>query len=108
MTQVFVAPDTLRGRATDVRNYKRQHEEVIKKLTTLVNSLNQTWQGDAQDALVSKFESMQSTFVQFSRMMETYARKMEDYANTMEEADRLMSQVDQAAIPNRMSADNSE
>lgn len=89
MAQILVNPDTLRGKAADVRNYRSQHDEVITRLKALVSGLNETWQGNAQTAFVSSFEGMQSTFTQFSELLEDYARTMEAFANKMEAEDRL-------------------
>lgn len=89
MAQILVNPETLRAKAADVRNYRSQHDEVIARLKTLVNGLSETWQGNAQTAFVSNFEGMQSTFVQFSELLEGYAKSMETFANKMEAEDRL-------------------
>lgn len=89
MAQILVNPDTLRSKAADVRNYRSQHDDVINRLKILVNGLNETWQGNAQTAFVSSFEGMQSTFTQFSQLLEDYAKTMESFANKMEAEDRL-------------------
>ena len=87
MATIQITPEVLRSKATDVRTYKGEHDEVINKLRTLINGLNETWKGDAQTAFVSKFESMQSTFTNFSEMLEGYAKLMDTAAQKMEEAD---------------------
>ena len=89
MAQILVNPETLRAKASDVRSYRSQHDEVINRLKQLVAGLNETWQGNAQTAFVSSFEGMQSTFTQFSELLEDYAKTMENFANRMEEQDRL-------------------
>lgn len=89
MAQILVNPDTLRAKASDVRNYRNQHDEIITRLKALVSGLNETWQGNAQTAFVSSFEGMQSTFTQFSELLEDYAKTMESFANKMETEDRL-------------------
>lgn len=89
MAQILVTPDTLRGKAADVRNLKGQHDDVIARLKSLVSSLNETWQGNAQTEFVTSFEGMNTTFAQFSELLDNYAKEMERFANKMEEADRL-------------------
>lgn len=86
MAVIQVTPETLRQKATDVRTYKGEHDDVIAKLKTLVNGLNETWKGEAQDAFLAKFESMQSTFTNFSEMLEGYAKLMDAHATRMEQA----------------------
>lgn len=89
MAQIVANPETLRAKAADVRGYRSQHDEVIARLKTLVSGLNETWQGNAQTAFVSKFEGMQSTFTQFSELLEGYAKDIEGFANRIEAEDRL-------------------
>lgn len=86
MAVIQVTPETLRQKATDVRTYKGEHDDVIAKLKILVNGLNETWKGEAQDAFLAKFESMQSTFTNFSEMLEGYAKLMDAHATRMEQA----------------------
>lgn len=90
MAIIQVTPEVLRSKATDVRSYRSDHDNVIAKLTTLVNGLNETWKGEAQDAFVAKFESMRSTFQNFSEMLEGYAKLMDTAANELENADQSL------------------
>jgi len=93
MAMIQVTPETLRQKATDVRTYKGEHDDVIAKLKTLVNGLNETWKGEAQDAFLSKFESMQSTFTNFSDMLEGYAKLMDTAATQLEDTDQSLKQT---------------
>ncbi len=87
MAQIVITPDALRGKANEVRSLRAQHDDVIKRMRSLVNGLSDSWLGQAQSAFVSQFESMQSTFSAFSELMESYAKKMDLAATTMEQAD---------------------
>ena len=68
MAVIQVTPETLRQKATDVRTYK----------------------GEAQDAFLAKFESMQSTFTNFSEMLEGYAKLMDTAATQLENTDQSL------------------
>ena len=59
-------------------------------MKTLVHSLNEQWKGEAQEAFVAKFDSMQSTFTNFSEMLEGYAKMMDTSAKTLREADQAL------------------
>ena len=87
MALIQVTPDLLNGKATELRGIKDQHDEAMARMRTLINGLNEVWKGDAQDAFVAKYESMQSTFTQFSQMIEDYATLMNTAANRLQEAD---------------------
>ena len=70
-----------------VRNLRSQHDDTMARLRSLVLALNETWKGEAQDAFVAKFESMQSNFTSFSEMLEGYATLMDTAANQLRETD---------------------
>ena len=88
MALIQVTPDLLTGKANELRGYKGQHDEAMSKMRTLVMGLNEIWKGEAQDAFVAKYESMQSTFNNFSQMLEDYARLMDMTAAKMQDADQ--------------------
>lgn len=90
MALIQVTPDLLEAKATEVRNLRTEHDEVMTKLKTLVHALNEQWKGEAQDAFVAKFDSMESTFTNFSEMIEGYATLMDTSAKTLREADESL------------------
>lgn len=88
MALIQVTPDLLTGKANELRGYKGQHDEAMSKMRTLIMGLNEIWKGDAQDAFVAKYESMQSTFNNFSQMLEDYAKLMDTAAAKLQETDQ--------------------
>ncbi len=90
MALIQVTPDLLNGKATELRGLKGQHDEAMTKMRTLIMGLNEVWKGDAQDAFVAKYESMQSTFNNFSQMLEDYARLMNTAAEKLQETDQAL------------------
>ena len=88
MALIQVTPDLLIGKANELRGYKGQHDEAMSKMRTLIMGLNEVWKGDAQDAFVAKYESMQSTFNNFSQMLEDYAKLMDTAAAKLQETDQ--------------------
>lgn len=90
MALIQVTPDLLNGKANDLRALKGQHDEAMSKMRTLIMGLNEVWKGDAQDAFVAKYESMQSTFTNFSQMIEDYAKLMNTAATKLQETDTAL------------------
>lgn len=90
MALIQVTPDLLNGKANDLRALKGQHDEAMSKMRTLIMGLNEVWKGDAQDAFVAKYESMQSTFTNFSQMLEEYAKLMDTAAQKLQETDTAL------------------
>lgn len=91
MALIQVTPDLLIGKATELRGLRSQHDETMTKMRTLIMGLNDVWKGDAQTAFVNKYESMQSTFTQFSQMLEDYAKLMDTAANKLQETDTTLA-----------------
>jgi len=90
MAVIQVTPELLTGKAGDVRKLKGEQEQVIQKLTTLVNGLSGIWKGEAQDAFVSKYTSMQPTFKNFAEMLEGYAKLMDTAAKELQATDQAL------------------
>ena len=88
MAIIQITPEVLNSKASEVRSLKSQHDDTMAKLRSLVHSLNETWKGEAQDAFVAKFESMQSSFTNFSEMLEGYAKLMDIAARDMQSKDQ--------------------
>ena len=91
MALIQVTPDLLKGKASELRGYKAEHDEAMNKMKTLMTNLNEVWKGDAQDALLAKYESMQNTFTQFAEMLDDYAKLMDTSAEKMAELDASLA-----------------
>lgn len=90
MALIQVTPDLLTGKANELRGLKGEHDETMSKMRTMIMGLNEIWKGDAQDAFVAKYESMQSTFTNFSQMLEEYAKLMDTAAAKLQETDAAL------------------
>ena len=90
MALIQVTPDLLNSKANDLRSLKGQHDEAMTKMRSLIMGLNEVWKGDAQDAFVAKYESMQGTFNNFSQMIEDYAKLMDTAAQKLQETDQAL------------------
>jgi len=93
MALIKVTPDMLRARAGDVRKNRGEHDATIQRLSNIVNGLSDVWQGDAQNAFVERYRSMEQTFKQFSEMLEGYATLMDTAANQLQETDTSLKQT---------------
>lgn len=91
MALIQVTPELLTGKANELRSMKAAHDENMAKMRTLILGLNEFWKGEAQDALVAKYEGMQSTFTSFSEMLENYAKLMDTAAQKLQETDSSLA-----------------
>ena len=96
MAMIQITPEVLNAKAGEVRTLRSQHDETMSKLRSLVLSLNETWKGEAQDAFVAKFESMQATFTNFSEMLEGYAKLMDTAARELQSTDQALKSTMQS------------
>ena len=69
----------------------RRRSPATAQMRALITGLNEVWKGDAQDAFLAKYEGMQSTFTNFSQMLEDYAKLMDTAAQRMQETDQSLS-----------------
>ena len=93
MALIQVSPELLAGKATELRALKAQHDEAMAKMRSLILGLNEIRKGEAQDALVAKYEGMQPTFNSFSEMLESYAKLMDISAQQLQETDQNLKTI---------------
>ncbi len=88
MALIQVNSTELRAQASKIRQYRRQHIQIMNRLKTLILSLNEDWKGEAQEAFVAKYQSMNVSFKDFDEMLDKYAKLMIKVADEMEQTDR--------------------
>lgn len=86
--QILVNPSDLTTKSNQVRQYKESHHDIMNKITNLVMTLGEVWQGEAQNAFVSKFLSMQPVYDSFEEALEEFAALMEKVADEMMKTDQ--------------------
>ena len=84
---ITISPDLLRGKASDVRTIRGQHDEAMQKLDALIMSLEEVYNSDSQRAFVERYQGMKTTFTQFSELLEKYAADLDTAAKSFEDLD---------------------
>ena len=87
---IRVDAETLRAKATELRTLRSTHDENIARMRTLVTNLSDVFEGQAATAYVKRFEGMQTTFNNFSEMIEEFARNLDTVATEFENLDAGM------------------
>ena len=85
---IQITADLLRAKSGELRDMRAEHDEVMNRMRNLILNLNEVWKGDAQTALVERYEGMQSTFTNFSELLESYAMLMDKAAAAFENAEQ--------------------
>lgn len=87
MAIIQVTPELLTKEAEHLLSLKRKQVDQINSLRLLVNTLNSQWKGEAQEAYVNKFNSMEYVYRNFENLLDSYARLMKSAANQMRQTD---------------------
>lgn len=91
---IMISPEQVKEEASTVRNYRQQYIDVMSKIKNLVLTLSESWDGEAQNAFVSKYQGMQKDFEKFAETLEEFAVNMDDISNKMQQTDlSLASQI---------------
>jgi WXG100 family type VII secretion target len=93
MSVIQIQPETLRAQARKVREYRTAQETTIRKLRNLVLSLSDSWKGEAQDAFVAKFQSMDTVHRRFAEVLDAYAKLMDTASTELENEDRRLNSM---------------
>lgn len=88
---ILITPEQLKERASKVREYRQQHVDIMSKFNNLVLNLTESWQGDAQQAFVAKYQGMKDKFNKFDEALGKYAVDMDDTADIMQETDQSLA-----------------
>lgn len=96
MSLIQITPENLRSQANAIRKCRYEQETNINKLKKLVYSLEDGWKGEAQDAFVIKFQSMDSVYRKLYDVLEQYANLMEKAANEMQSTDQNIKRMIQS------------
>ena len=93
MALIQITPETLRTQANTVRKYRTDQTQTMQRIKNLVLSLNDSWKGEAQDAFVAKFQSMDQTYRKLSEVLDSYAKLMDTAANDMQTTDQNLKNM---------------
>lgn len=87
---ILITPGSMHAQAAQIRSLSGEHAEIMQRMTNLVLTLDEVWQGEAQKAFVTKYQGMTNTFTNFENTLLSFAQLMEQVANKMESVDQSM------------------
>lgn len=90
---ILLNPDTLKEQSNQIKQYKEQHKEIMTKMTNLILTIGEVWQGEAQTAFIAKYQSMQPVYDSFEDALGEFADLMQKVAEEMQNADRSGQQI---------------
>ena len=94
MKTFLITPSIMQSDASQMESLRQKDIETLKQLRILINGLSDSWKGEAQDALVAKFNERQADINEFLETMEDYITLVNTAASKAENLDaRLRSMV---------------
>lgn len=84
--------DGMRTKADEIKNLANEYEQIMTKLTNLVNNLDQVWNAPATKTFQSSYAEFQSTFKAFETKMMNYSNELTLAANEQDQKNAEDSQ----------------
>ena len=88
MSQIRITPEEMRGCATQCRAYGDTCQELIQNTQTLVDNLQQQWEGMASRAYADQFASLRPSFDRMRELYDELSQQLDGTANAMESLDQ--------------------
>ena len=80
---IMLTPENLEAKSTELRGYKERQQEAFATVDTLMKGLVEGFEGEAQQAFMTSYQTNKAVFDQFIVDMENFAKFMADFATTM-------------------------
>ncbi|MCY9019981.1 WXG100 family type VII secretion target [Priestia aryabhattai] len=91
---IRVTPAELRDMAGRYNNEGGQVQELVSRLDTMKNQLQDMWEGASSEAFAAQYEELKPSFVEMSNLLTKIAKQLDDSANVLEDTDnQIASQI---------------
>ena len=88
---INVELDELRNQADEFDNESGEQQELISRCDTLVEGLDEMWEGSAKDAFQEQWEGLKPTLEQAVELLESISKQLNGVADTMENTDEELA-----------------
>ena len=85
--QIRITPEQMRGRAGEVRTQGNAFEEVINRMSNIINELQSEWEGQASAAFLEQFNRLKPAFNDMRRLVDDLSMQLDGTANAIEQLD---------------------
>ena len=94
MSLIQMNPGEMRTTFRELEQLRSQDQEIIRKMKTTVLGLDSVWKGEAQKALVERFQKGEATINSFHQALEQYIAIMEQAVTAAEAMDQNLGAMD--------------
>lgn len=89
--QIRITPDQMRGRANEYRKEAENVQNVINRMDSLLNSLQDEWEGEASKAYAARFQELRPNFVAAKDLIDEIAKSLDSTAASLESVDQQIA-----------------
>ena len=86
--QIRITPEELRGCASQCRSYGEEQEGLIQKTQSLIDNLQNQWEGQASSAYAQQFAGLRPSYDRIRELYNELAQQLDGTANAMADLDR--------------------
>lgn len=97
---IKVAPETLATTAGEFGGQASQLQTLTGQMMDLINSLSASWNGEASQAYLAKFQALQPDMDKMYRMVQEYSTDLQDMATAYAQAERANVEATQSLLVN--------
>ena len=87
MPRIQITPEILETQAKQLREKRDRHDQNYQAIKQHITSLQDEWQGEAQQAFYNRFNQSEPQMRQFAEELEKFAMLMDQVARTMRQAE---------------------
>ena len=91
MARIRITPQTMRYRAKQYRDERDRVNNVIKTMDSLLETLQQEWEGEATQAYVRRFGEVRPAFVDAAKLIDEINIALQNTAKTLEQTDQAIA-----------------
>ncbi len=86
--QIRITPEQMRGRASEFRNEGQKFEECIAKMQSLIDVLQDEWEGAASQGFANQFSTLKPSFNDMRNLVDDIAGQLDSTATAVENLDQ--------------------
>ena len=85
--QIRISPEQMMIRSREYQNEADNIQQVIDKMTSLIDALQSEWEGAASESFANQFEELKPSFINMRELVETISHQLSQTADAMEQMD---------------------
>lgn len=93
MAEIKVTPQQLKDKATDLETYNRKFRAEVEKMVGYEEQLAGMWEGEAQKAFRSAFNTDKGKMEQFAQNIDRYVQALREDAQRYETAENNATNI---------------